>query len=348
MKYHALISSLTSAVLLLSSCLAFTSCDYKDLCYDHHHLVSFRVLFDWSNVPDAQPEGMTVLFYNLEEPGSNPVRVDLPGREGGVVKLQPGYYRAVAYNSDTESILLRNGESWNTITAYTRGSSIEEGTMLSRGPIPRAAGTDDEDVILEPDMLYACAGDPFRLKITDAYTTYDDNKEGAGGIASYELYSITLKPNQRVRKVNLYVTNVQNLNYSTQFGGALSTLSPSVVLCDGQLGDIPVSQAYTLFQSQSGDSQLETHFNIFGHCPNLSEGIANSHIVTIYAVLGDGTKWYYTVDVTDQLHDPVQNPDEYNLNIYIDGLPVPKPIVNGSGFVPTLDGWDEHVFEVGN
>jgi hypothetical protein len=346
MNYHALISRLASAMLLVSLSLAFTSCDYKDLCYDHHHLVSFRVLFDWSNVPDAQPEGMTVLFYNLDEPGTNPTRFDLPGREGGVVKLAPGHYRAVAYNYDTEAILLRNTEDWNNLTAYTRGSSIEEGTMLSRGPIPRAAGTDSEPVILEPDMLYACAGDPFTLEVTDDYTTYDDNIEGAGGIASRTLYTITLTPNQRVRRVNIYVTNVQNLSYSTQFGGALSTLSPSVVLANGQLGEPPVSQAYTL--SQTGDAELEAHFNIFGHCPNLSDGATNSHIVTIYAVLGDGTKWYYTVDVTEQLHDPVKNPDEYNLNIYIDGLPVPKPIVNGAGFVPTLDGWDEHVYEVGN
>jgi hypothetical protein len=48
------------------------------------------------------------------------------------------------------------------------------------------------------------------------------------------------------------------------------------------------------------------------------------------------------------MHDPVKNPDPFNINIYIDGLPVPKPIVNGSGFVPTLDGWEEHVYEVVN
>ena len=346
MKYNAFFSTLASALLLLGLGSVLTSCEYKDLCYDHHHLVSVKVLFDWTNVPEAQPEGMTVLFYNLDAPGSQPNRFDLPGRDGGEVKLEPGNYRAVAYNYDTETILLANTEAWNTISAYTRGSSFEEVTLLSRAPMPRAAGTEDEPVILEPDMLYACAGNPFTLKITDDYTTYDDQKEGAGGIASKTVYTITLQPNQRVRKVNIFVTNVQNLAYSTQFGGALSTLCPSVVLADGRLGEGVASQAYMM--TQTGNSQLEAHFGIFGHCPHLSEGEACTHIATLYAVLGDGTKWYYTVDVTDQLHDPVQNPDEYNLNIYIDGLPVPKPIVNGSGFVPTLDGWEEHVYEVGN
>ena len=46
------------------------------------------------------------------------------------------------------------------------------------------------------------------------------------------------------------------------------------------------------------------------------------------------------MDVTDQMHDKVKNPPE-SQNIYIDleGLDVPKPIVNGSGFHPTVDDW---------
>ena len=346
MKHKTLISSLASALMLISSCLTFTSCKYKDLCYDHHHVVSVRVAFDWANVPQANPKGMTVLFYNLDEPGATATRFDLPGREGGVVKLVPGNYRAVAYNNDTEAILLRNSDAWNTITAYSRASSIEEGTMLSGGAMPRSEETKNEPVILEPDMLYACAGNPFKIEMPEEYTTYDEYKEGAGGIASQELYTITLKPSQLVRNVNVFVTNVQNLAYSTQFGGALSTLCSSVVLSDGQLDEAAATVAYKM--SQSGDTQLEGHFTIFGHCPHQAQGAVNTHYVIIYAVLGDGSKWYYTIDVTDQMHDPVKNPDPFNINIYIDGLPVPKPIVNGSGFVPTLDGWEEHIYEVFN
>lgn len=346
MKHKSIFASLTTALLLLSSYFTFTSCDYKDLCYDHHHLVEIRVIFDWVYAPEAQPQSMTVLFYNLDDPGAEPTRFDLPGRDGGIVKVVPGNYRVVGFNGDTEAILLRNVNTWNMLEAYTRESSIEAETMLSRARMPRAFGTENERVILEPDMLWAAASEPFQIDLSENYVTYDDSIKGAGGIASRVLYTVTLQPRQRVRKVNIYVNNVQNLTYSSQFGGALSGLSPSVVLADGKLGEELVSHAYLLAQTSA--TQMEAHFNFFGHCPELSSGNENSHIVTIYAALGDGTKWYYTIDVTDQMHDPIQNPDEYNLNIYIDELPVPKPLVNGSGFVPTLDGWEEHVFEVGN
>lgn len=40
------------------------------------------------------------------------------------------------------------------------------------------------------------------------------------------------------------------------------------------------------------------------------------------------------------MHDEAQNPDEdEEINIQLHELPIPKPIVNGSGFQPTVDGW---------
>lgn len=58
--------------------------------------------------------------------------------------------------------------------------------------------------------------------------------------------------------------------------------------------------------------------------------------MTIYAVLADESKWYYTYDVTDQIHSA---PDQRNVHIVLDGLPLPKPIVNGGGFQPSVDEW---------
>lgn len=41
-------------------------------------------------------------------------------------------------------------------------------------------------------------------------------------------------------------------------------------------------------------------------------------------------------DVTDQIHSA---PDQRNVHIVLDGLPLPKPIVNGGGFQPSVDEW---------
>ena len=88
------------------------------------------------------------------------------------------------------------------------------------------------------------------------------------------------------------------------------------------------------------DSTLKAEFNTFGHCPNADEHETNSHILTIYAILADDSKWLYSEDVTEQIHDPQQNPDEYHVVLHLNDLPVPKPIVNGSGFKPHVDSWD--------
>ena len=56
-------------------------------------------------------------------------------------------------------------------------------------------------------------------------------------------------------------------------------------------------------------------------------------------IVSDDTKWYYNVDVTDQMHDKVKNPDKYNIVIDVYDLPIPKPITNGSGLQPTVDDW---------
>lgn len=38
------------------------SCEHKELCFHHPHVVTVRVDFDWKNAPQANPEGMCVFF----------------------------------------------------------------------------------------------------------------------------------------------------------------------------------------------------------------------------------------------------------------------------------------------
>ena len=311
-------------LLLTSSLFLLTSCDYKDLCYDHSHSAGVNVRFDWQKAPNLNAKGMTVLFYDTEKAAS-PERYDFVGRDGGTARLVTGSYRAVAYNYDTETILYRGMESSSTLEAYTRRSSIEEGTQmaaLSRGyTMPRAGGTEDEPVILEPDPLCGAQSDVFQL---DASVAGD----------------VTIMPHMRTREVVVTINHVPNLQYTSQIGGSLTGLAPSVNMTTGELGEGCATQAFTA--SAKGDSTIVMTFNIFGHCPHAKGGDYNAHLLTVYAVLADGSKWYYTEDVSDQMHNPShpgQGDDEVEIDIVVDDLPIPKPIVNGSGFQPTIDGW---------
>ena len=42
----------------LLALLAMTACEHKELCYEHPHVGFVRVLFDWSQLPGANPDCM--------------------------------------------------------------------------------------------------------------------------------------------------------------------------------------------------------------------------------------------------------------------------------------------------
>ena len=315
-------------LLLLSSCRA----DLRELCYDHHHSANVTVGFNWTSsvATSMTPQGMTVLFYNTQQASQEPERYDFAGMGGGTARLIAGSYRAMAYNYDTETILYRGRESAATLEAYTRSSSIEEGTqmaMATRGfDMPRASGTEDEPVILEPDALCGAVSEDFSLATNDAG-------------------NVTVTPEMRTHVVTITITNVPNLQYTYQFGASLTGMAGSVNMQSGRAGDEPVTQAFTGYAADV--TTLVFRFRSFGHCPRHSEGVVHSHMFTVYAILADGSKWYYTEDISGQMHNWAEHPEDEDISIVLDELPIPKPIVNGSGFQPTIDGWQGIEIEVG-
>lgn len=86
-------------------------------------------------------------------------------------------------------------------------------------------------------------------------------------------------------------------------------------------------------EGENGEKSVVTGALLtFGHSP----AVDKAHQLTVYAVLSDGSKWYYTYDVTGQIHSA---PDPRNVHIVLDGLPLPKPITNGGGFQPEVEPW---------
>jgi len=316
--------------VLLTAILLFSSCEYKELCYDHNHWAEITVSFDWSKAAAANCESMTVLFYNIANPDAEPIRYDFAGNTGGKARLDPGTYRVVGFNEDTETILYRNYNQPDSLEAYTRESSIEESSQLSsRGLMPRAAGTETEPVILEPDPLYAA-------EFTEPITLEANDRDR----------SIVVVPEYRYMTLALKINNVPNLQYTGQFGGTISGLAAGRRVSSGELSNSAATQAFPV--SVVGDSTLQAEVRVFGHCPHYTDGLFNNHLLTIYAILADNSQWYYTLDITEELHNAVLDETTEEIEITIDdGIPLPKPIVNGSGFQPTIDGWQSIEIEVG-
>lgn len=318
------VMTLLSSLFLI---LAITSCEYKELCYDHSHVVDVRIDYDWSLAPDADPQSVSAYLYRAEARSAFPERFDFQDKQGGNVRLEFGNYVLLGLNNDTETILLRRTENISSFEAYTRWSSLEEGTQIyTRTAMPNAAGAKEQPVALEPEMLWGGQGDALSLEF---------GQEGG---------HTTIYPRPLVSHVRVVLHNVPNLKYTGQFGGALSGLAGGVNVSTGKMTDDLVVVAFPV--QKVDENTLVAEFNTFGHCPHEEEGLTNQHIFTLYAVLADGSKWYYSEDVSKQMHNDEQNPDQYNIYIELDDLPLPKPIVNGSGFKPDIDGWSPEEIEV--
>lgn len=300
-----------------------TSCEHKELCYDHAHTVDLKVVFDWRNAPDADPASMSL--YLFPTAGGEALRYEFTDCRGGTVRVPVGSYEALCLNSDTENISYRNSGQRTSFEVTTQPTSLLgnlSGLGVRSEGAPRPEGTEDEPVVLPPDMLWSdCSGEEF-IELAQ--------KDGQ---------SIVLYPKVSVSRYTVEIRNAENLKYVSGISGSLSGMAESLypgVGCDATCetgATIPFEVAV------SADKTVVTGgLSAFG-CPSAR----NTHTLTVYAVLSDGSKWYYTYDVTEQIHSA---PDPRNVHIILDGLPLPKPIVNGGGFQPDVDEWQTEEIEI--
>lgn len=68
-----------TAFLGLILAVVLAGCDQRELCYDHNHTANVRIAFDWQYAQKANVEGMTVLFYNEDDPSADPSDTTLRG-----------------------------------------------------------------------------------------------------------------------------------------------------------------------------------------------------------------------------------------------------------------------------
>lgn len=305
--------------LLLISVLSvflFSSCEHKELCYQHPHVKNVRVTFDWRDAPDAAPKGMCVFFYPIEGSGSE--RFDFKGTTGGEVELRVGSYRVICYNNDTESVLFYDTDEFSGHGATTReGNVLEPIYGNSANYAPRATGTESERVVITPDMMWGCS--VMDVEITD--TDHD----------------ITLYPHELTCTYTYEVRNVKNLKHVSQMCGSLSGMSPTIQFGDETIGKECVTIPFEAVSD--GASTITGKFFTFGH----NEDNTEPHRMTFYVIMDDGKKYAYGTeanerfDVTGQVHAAR---DKKHVHIVIDGLNLPQPIENGNGFNMSVDDWE--------
>ena len=323
-------------LLLAILCLfATVSCQHKDLCIHHPHEVTLRVEFDWRNDPDANPQGMCVFFYPVE--GGESIRFDFSGREGGNIELPVGLYNVLTYNNDTESILFGNG-SFEKHRAYTREGNILEPVLGSSAGAPRATGTEEEKVVITPDMLWGCTS--LNVEVTDTGIGYicipEKDKDNYVQVDRQE-HVITLYPCEKMCLYSYEIRNVKNLDMASQMCASLSGMAGGMTLADEELFTRGVTLPLDA-NIQLDSAKITGIFYTFGH------SLENSapHKMLLYVWMKSGDKFYFgegneRFNVTSQIHNA---PNKRRVHIIIDSLDLPKPMQNGSGFNPSVDDWD--------
>lgn len=329
-------------ILSLAAAVAMTSCDHKELCFDHpHNRVYVQVVFDWRNAPDAAPESMSL--YLFPKDGGKTLRYDFAGRDGGVTQIPVGNYDVVCVNSDTETVQLRGLDHLPTMEITTFGASLMSGLGVRSDTVPRAPGTENERMIMAPEMLWV--GRTFDILI--------EKPEIPQTRPSADDQMIIVYPEEATCHYSLEIHNATNLMYVTSLSGALSGMSGGLLAETMTMKDNRVTMP---FPASTDWRVITADWYTFGHCPELdsdadvdveagddSDGSADSgtrHKLTIYTILNSGSGYYYTYDVTDQIHAAE---DPHHVHIVLDGLPIPKPTLDG-GFRPDVNEWEtEHI-----
>lgn len=296
--------------LMLVYSLLFVSCEHKELCYDHFHTTDVRVIFDWKHAPGASPETMRLYLFPMDE--GHVLPYEFTDYRGGRISVPVGRYKALCINSDTESILYRNMDSFDTFEAY----AVESALNARSSSRPRAAGAGDERIVKSSDHLYVARLDDVTIELTN------------------EGQVITLFPEEQVCHYRIEIRNVSNLKYISQGGvsGSLSGMSGGLLVGRNELTPEWVTVPFQVVFD--GASALKADFLTFGQ---IDSG-RSSHKLVIYVIMADGSKNYYTFDVSAQVR---KAPNPREVYILLDGLPLPKPIVNGSGFQPAVDEWQD-------
>ena len=300
--------------IYLFAALAVASCEHKDLCYDHSHTIDVEVVFDWRNASEAAPESMSLYLFPTN--GGEALRYEFTDCGGGTIRVPVGNYGALCLNSDTENVTYRNTDQKTTFEVSTRTTDLLSGLSalgVRSDGVPRADGTETERVALPPDELWSDCTEGIELKQTAAAQT------------------IVLYPELSVCRYTVEIRNAENLKYVSGISGSLSSLAGGLFAGKSETTEELVTIPFEVTVS-ADKSTLRGGLLTFGHCPSKQ----NRHRLIVYAILSDESKWYYTYDVTDQIH---LAPDQRNVHIVLDGLPLPKPIVNGGGFQPSVDEW---------
>ncbi len=276
-----------------------------------------QVVFDWTNAPDATPESMALYLY--DETGSAPLRYIFDNQFGGEIKAPFGTHHAIYMNADnTDWARMRNASNIESLVIYTMDAEDLREQNLETATVPRARGAESERMAATPSMMW---GNRTNNLVVAPHTGTQ---------------TITLYPQEVACHYIVDVYDVENLDgiMSTSIDATLSGMAEGYCYGTQNSTDTPVTMSFSL-DSDVANSSLHGEFLTFGECTNTTA----QHFLTIYMILTDGSRWWKSFDVTDQVTNA---PDPTHVHIIVRGLPLPEPpSTPGAMIKPNVNEWEE-------
>lgn len=297
-----------AGIMLLSS-----SCEHKELCFDHTHLIPVDVVFDWARAADANPSSVAAYFY---DGNGNEERFIFSDKNGGRIMLPYGDYCGIGTNSDdTDWAAVRNESDIETIETFTAGVEVLSGNGFETYSLPRARGSEEEAIISSPGMLWSARTDNIHLQITDT------------------LRRVVFRPAEAICHYRVIISDVENLQYlhGSKIDATITGMAEGYIHGSDKPSDTHATIPFTL-TAEPESASLTSSFLTFGESP----ARAYPHYLTVYLRLSDGTKWYSTFDVTGQVREAE---DPHHVTILLSGLSLPKPILHDAGLHPEVNDW---------
>lgn len=298
--------------LIALSLIAFllSACAHKDVYMEEEMTSQLQVVFDWSNAPDANPKSMALYLY--EEDGHNPMRYIFSNKTGGLIKSPFGVHHAICLNADnTDWARMRSNESVETLEIYTQDAEEIGSRADNSSTVPRPEGTENERIAATPGMLWGSRSNNISITPHSGMQT------------------ITMYPIEAVCHYIVDVYDVKNLEEveSSAVDATLSGMAEGYSHSRQASTDNTVSFRFDLV-GNAAEENLHGEFLTFGECPTTEA----KHYLTLYMVLTDGSKWYHSFDVTDQV---TKAPDPTHVHIIVRGLDLPEPPKEGNSELKT-------------
>ena len=353
---HILCAAFAFCVLLLT-----TSCERRPLMdMSNTHYVRVYVDEELLNVTKgfynedyARPEydSPDVLRVVLADPQTGVAKAERFLRDmgkdekgtyyEGYIIANPGRYKLMAYNFDTESTLVGNANNHNDAKAYTNEIASHLKTKIpSRAPkqASNSAQTKStEKIVYDPDHLFAAScGEvyvPYAEEIDTLQTLEGEHFKASSLVKSYYLQ-----------------VKVKGLRYATSSVGLMTGLAGSAWLNGaGMDKEDPVTVYFEMMPGESSAAgvmrtggndvaTIYTTFSTFGKLPDAE----NELEITFDFLTTYGKPYSETIDVTELFSTPEAVEHQWLLVDHVIEIPEPpEGETAGGGFTPSVDEWGD-------